>query len=288
MLGALSLTTDLGAGVPFEKGLRTCVVASALADALELERADRHAAYFAALLRSLGCTAHASVFAEMFDDDVAVQRELKTLDLDDPEVARRADRALCDVGRTERAQELTARFAKSRSRRRVRRSGRGSCEVSAALGARLELPAGAIAALDEVYERYDGKGFPTGRAGDDLTVAARVVHVAEQAVMAHYDGGARGGGPPRRAARRRPPRPRHLRERSPRTSSRSWRARGAGHARRGARGRAAAGDHRARPSDLDRVCSAFASFADLKGRFLLGHSVARRRARRPGGRAARL
>ena len=84
VLSALSLTTDLGAGVPFEKGLRTCVVASRLADALGLDRADRHAAYFAALLRSLGCTAHASVFAEMFDDDVAIQRELKTLDMDDP------------------------------------------------------------------------------------------------------------------------------------------------------------------------------------------------------------
>ncbi len=29
MLGALSLTTDLGAGVPFEKGLRTSVVGRA-------------------------------------------------------------------------------------------------------------------------------------------------------------------------------------------------------------------------------------------------------------------
>jgi hypothetical protein len=86
VLGAPSLTTDLGAGVPFEKGLRTCVVASLLAEALELEPADRDAVYFAALLRSLGCTAQASAFAEMFDDDVAVQRELKTLDLGDPAV----------------------------------------------------------------------------------------------------------------------------------------------------------------------------------------------------------
>ena len=68
---------------------------------------------------------------------------------------------------------------------------RASCEVSAALGRRLELPDGAIAALDEVYERFDGHGVPTGRAGDQLTPAARVVHVAEQAVLAHYDGGVR-------------------------------------------------------------------------------------------------
>ena len=54
LLGALSLTTDLGAGVPFEKGLRTCAVAARLADVLGLSLGDRRAAYLAALLRSLG------------------------------------------------------------------------------------------------------------------------------------------------------------------------------------------------------------------------------------------
>ena len=34
LLAALSLTTDLGSGVAFEKGLRTCLVARALAEAL--------------------------------------------------------------------------------------------------------------------------------------------------------------------------------------------------------------------------------------------------------------
>src|SRR5437763_10540148 len=110
VLGALSLTTDLGAGVPFEKGLRTSVVASTLADALALDRGDRQAAYFAALLRSLGCTAHSSVFAEMFDDDVAVQRELKTLDLDDPAVLAEQTARFATWAGNDRARELTTRF----------------------------------------------------------------------------------------------------------------------------------------------------------------------------------
>jgi hypothetical protein len=57
VLGELSLTTDLGAGVPFEKWLRTCVVASRLTESLELGREDWQGVYLAALLRSLGCTA---------------------------------------------------------------------------------------------------------------------------------------------------------------------------------------------------------------------------------------
>ena len=270
VLGALSLMTDLGSGVPFEKGLRTCVAASALAEALALERADNHAVYFAALLRSLGCTAHASVFAEMFDDDVAIQRELKTRDVGDPGMfSAQAERFATWAG-NERAQNLSARFATVLPAQGAE-LGRGACEVSAALGARLELPEGAIAALDEVYERYDGHGFPAGHAGDDLTIAVRVVHVAEQAVMAHYDGG-------------------------PQAAVHEVARRAGGHldpdicasfaanveSILGALEApdmlaAAIASEPAPPitapaGNLDRVCSAFASFADLKGRFLLGHS----------------
>lgn len=189
LLGALSLTTDLGAGVPFEKGLRTSAVALWLADALELPLSDRRAAYFAALLRSLGCTAHASVFAEMFGDDVAIQRELKLLDLTDPELAAAQVARFSKWAGAARAQELVQRFGREVPAQGTQ-LGRGACEVSAALGARLGLPDGAIAALDEVYERFDGNGFPEGRAGEQLTIAARVVHVAEQAVVAHYEAGA--------------------------------------------------------------------------------------------------
>ena len=42
-LAALSLTTDLATGLPFEKGLRTCLVATAFAGTLGLRDADRAA-----------------------------------------------------------------------------------------------------------------------------------------------------------------------------------------------------------------------------------------------------
>ncbi len=271
VLAALSLMTDLGSGVPFEKGLRTCVTASALAQALDLDRDDLRAVYFAALLRSLGCTAHASVFAEMFDDDVAIQRELKTLDVGDPAMVSAQTARFAAWAGAERAHELSDRFATEVPAQGAA-LGRGACEVSAALGARLQLPDGAIAALDEVYERYDGHGFPAGRAGDDLTVAVRVVQVAEQAVMAHSEGGQaaavhevnrRAGG--------------HL---DPDICA-SFTANvepilGALEASDMLAAAVAAEPPpaiTAPAGNLDRVCSAFASFADLKGRFLLGHSA---------------
>jgi HD-GYP domain-containing protein (c-di-GMP phosphodiesterase class II)/DNA-binding CsgD family transcriptional regulator len=271
LLGALSLTTDLGAGVPFEKGLRTCAVAARLAEALELARTDRVAVYYAAMLRSLGCTAHASAFAEMFGDDVAIQRELKVFDVADPELRARQEARFAGWAGGERAHELADRFATEVPSQGAALA-RGSCEVSAALGTRLGLPNGVVAALDEVYERYDGNGFPAGRAGEELTIAARVVHVAEQAVMVHHQAG-------------------------PQAAAQEITRRAGGHLdpaicevfTRNAPELlsvldspdmlAAAIEHEPPPrmtvrdSDRQRVCAAFASFADLKGRFLLGHSA---------------
>jgi HD-GYP domain-containing protein (c-di-GMP phosphodiesterase class II)/DNA-binding CsgD family transcriptional regulator len=271
VLGALSLATDLGAGVPFEKGLRTCVAASALADVLDLDLDDRRAVYFAAMLRSLGCTANAPEFARMFDDDVAVQRELKTMDVGDHEVFAAQMTHFGDWTGPERASELARRFAVEVPK--VGGSlGRAGCEVSTALGTRLELPVAAIGALDQVYERWDGLGFPDGRAGEDLMLAARVVHVAEQAVLAHFAGAREG-------------------------AVREVERRAGGHLDPGICAGFVANSDRvlgaldapdmlaeaaaAEPApaaivseaNLERVCSAFATFADLKGTRLLGHSA---------------
>ena len=271
VLVALSLTTDLGSGVPFEKGLRTSVVASRLAQALDLSLGDRRAIYYAALLRSLGCTAHASVFAEMFDDDVAVQRELKTFDFSDPATRSAQTRRFAAWAGPERARELTDRFAAELPVQGAA-LGRGSCEVSAALGARLELPQGAIDALDEVYERYDGNGFPEGRQGEALTIAARVVHVAEQAVIADYEGGA--GAAVARVGRQAGGRL------DPEICARFAAHREPVLAALDDRDMLSAALRSEPPPELtvaagglDRVCTAFATFADLKGRFLLGHST---------------
>jgi HD-GYP domain-containing protein (c-di-GMP phosphodiesterase class II) len=271
ILGALSLTTDLGAGVPFEKGLATSLVASGLSQALDLGLDDRRAVYLTALLRSIGCTTHASLFAELFDDDVALQRELKLFDLGDPDEASAQARRFAEWAGPERAQELTRRFA-TEVPAHGQELSRASCEVSAALARRLELPGSAIAALDEVYERFDGRGVPSGRAGDQLTVAARVVHVAEQAVLAHYDGGTP-------AARERVMR-RAGGQLDPAICAAFVNDADALLAVLAGPDLLAATLDReppprimVRPDSHERVSTAFAVFADLKGRFLLGHST---------------
>ncbi|WP_432505052.1 HD domain-containing phosphohydrolase [Kineococcus arenarius] len=178
ILAALSLTTDVAAGMEFEKGLRTCAVAVEFATSvLQVDTAAARCVFETSLLRSIGCTSFAPELAELFGDDVAVQAVLKTLDPDARTGARGSSATL--AGSVLAAMPTTGVQAV-----------RNGCETSRSLGAELGLLPASITALDDVYERWDGRGVPTGRRGEELSLVARIVHTAEQAVLAHAAGGA--------------------------------------------------------------------------------------------------
>jgi HD-GYP domain-containing protein (c-di-GMP phosphodiesterase class II) len=180
VLAALSLTTDLASGMPFEKGLRVCLVADGLGDRLDLGPEERSDVFTTALLRSIGCTAQAPENAAEFRDDVSFQRVLKRLDLGSPEILSRQLLLLEDPALADHFLEIaptTGPVAAS-----------AGCEVSRALAPGVHASPRAVAALDDVYERWDGLGIPEGRRADELRVEARILHVAEQAVLALLEG----------------------------------------------------------------------------------------------------
>ena len=276
VLAALSLTTDLASGVPFEKGLRTCAVATAFGRELGLPDAELAVVFHAALLRAVGCTAHASENAEQFGDDIAFQAALKELDLGDPEMfaaqlARFGDWA-GPSAQPRLAQDFLATAAITGPR-----ATRASCEVGRAIGPQLGLPDAVLDAVDQGYERWDGRGLPGAVAGEAICLAARITHLAEQAVLAHAAGSAqRGGGDGAAVAEVRRRAGGHL---DPDLAARFVAAPDAGLAP------LAAPDILAAviaaepgtvtligPDGFPRLCRALAMIVDLKGRYLLGHS----------------
>jgi HD-GYP domain-containing protein (c-di-GMP phosphodiesterase class II) len=186
---ALSLATDLGTGQPMEHGLRTCLLGMAAASALGLDDAERSCVYYVALLRFIGCTSDAADTAVLAGgDDVtfngvmgpmlnaptgeATRFFLRHLaeDLPAPRRAGRLARALTDPGAG--ARSLTAH-----------------CEVAARLGSRLGVDPEVGHALAHAYERWDGRGFPDGLAGEAVPLAVRVVSVARDVELwARRDG----------------------------------------------------------------------------------------------------
>jgi HD-GYP domain-containing protein (c-di-GMP phosphodiesterase class II) len=175
LVASMSLATDLGLGQPQEHVLRSCVLGLRIAEDLELGEDERAVIYYVALLAWLGCHADAHEQSAWFGDDIQL----------------RADRHL--------AESVGARFALShvgRGRppaRRVARlgslvvSGKDAvaametthCVVAGVFATRLGLGTAVRDGLQQVFERWDGKGTPAGIAGEEIALSARIAVLAD-------------------------------------------------------------------------------------------------------------
>src|SRR6516165_6872356 len=100
VLAALSLATDLGSGFAPEKGLRTALVALAVAEQAGVQDGELADVFQSALLQSLGCTSFAT------ENALAFERAIHALDVTDPD-------SLASFGswaRDERAAQLRDTF----------------------------------------------------------------------------------------------------------------------------------------------------------------------------------
>lgn len=180
---ALSLATDLGTGQPMEHGLRTCWLSLATAEAMGLDPATRSCVYYVALLRFLGCTSDASETATLAGgDDIEFNAVMAPMLLAD-----RAESLRFFVRHL--AQDLPMHRRAGRVVRAMRdpgmaeRSLSGHCEVASRLASRLGMSEAVRHSLAHAYERWDGKGYPDGLAGEHVPVAVRVVAAARDAEL---------------------------------------------------------------------------------------------------------
>ena len=180
---ALSLASDLGTGQPVEHGLRTCWLSLAVAEALGLDERMRSCVYYVALLRFTGCTSDASETAVLAGgDDVGFNATMA------PMLAASSGEGMRFFVR-HLAEDLPLHRRVGRVARALadpgveRRSLSGHCEVAARLGARLGLPEEVCTALAHAYERWDGSGYPSGLAGEEVPIAIRVVAGARDAEL---------------------------------------------------------------------------------------------------------
>jgi hypothetical protein len=177
-LAALSMATDLARGQPAEQALRACLVATALAELTGLRAEQASRVYYATLLRFIGCTATSHDYARAFGgDDVAVRAAGDVMDPTDP---RSTLNFALGLGRGLPALRRGAVVAGAlRSGARVAASAiKADCEVAALMAARFGLGDELVSALAQSFERWDGRGGPTGLGGEQISVAARHASVA--------------------------------------------------------------------------------------------------------------
>lgn len=186
-LSALSVILDLANGLAEDKSVLAATFAWELAQDAGFSEDEQWAALLAAMLRHLGCTAYASVEAEVAGDDIALRGGLHRRD------ASRALDVMASVAGAGRGV-----FEKSRGV--VQLAAKGSrleaeltteaCGAARLLSEGLKLGPKVTRALDEVFERYDGKGTPHGWDGAALSNAGRAATVAHVATVFALEGGA--------------------------------------------------------------------------------------------------
>src|ERR1700761_7420883 len=190
LFAALSLATDLGTGQAAEHGLRTCLVALELAELAGLDAEQLEDAYYLGLLHSIGCTADAPVTARAFGDDRAHKAAYTLIDAGrPPEIVSYLWHNVYPTAPTpQRLRAFVSALAAGPGFARV--NLRSHCEVGERLGNRLRLPERSCEGLWFVFERWDGKGMPSGVAGERIPVAARILHAARVAAAFAAAGGA--------------------------------------------------------------------------------------------------
>jgi HD-GYP domain-containing protein (c-di-GMP phosphodiesterase class II) len=189
LIAALSLATDLGSGLPLEQALRSCALATRFAAYIGLGERECGEVYFVGLLRSLGCVASAREVAAMVYNEITFNGEMYPVDKARPREVLPVMLRHAGAGQPpfRRAQVLAG--ALRNGPRGYERATAADCEVAQRLAGRLGMEPSVVAALGQVFERWDGKGAPTHARGEAIALAARIVQIATVADLYHREGG---------------------------------------------------------------------------------------------------
>ena len=175
LLASLSLATDLATGQPLGHGLRTCLLAVGLAREMGCSDEQVRSVHHVALLRFLGCTSDAGETARgAGGDDITFNATMAPLLADNRSTLLFGFAKALGSGQPPtkrariRAEALTGGFGDLSAH----------CEVATMLGSRLGVSDQVLHALAHAYERWDGKGSPSGIAGEEVPLEIRITMVA--------------------------------------------------------------------------------------------------------------
>jgi putative nucleotidyltransferase with HDIG domain len=190
VLSGLSHALDITEGQPRGHAERSCVIGMQLAAALGLDDATRSSVFYALLLKDAGCSSNADKVSALFGaDDSTVKSSRRMTDTSS------TPRAVLHALRT--AAPEGSGLAKVRQTGTILRFGRSGarslvelrCERGAAVVRAIGLGEIAAQAILDVDEHWDGRGYPTGLSGEEISLAGRLLCLAQTAEVFWQHGG---------------------------------------------------------------------------------------------------
>ena len=188
LLAVLSLGADLGMGQPMEHAMRQCLIALRLGERLGLEREERASLYYVSLIAWVGCHIDAYEQAKWFGDDLALKGDFRLRDMTGmAPLAFAASHLGAGKPLLERAR-MGAKFLVNGHRETADMLA-NHWYAADALAEQLGLDTGVRATLFQTFERWDGKGVPSGSKGEEIRPAAGIVNLADVLEVFHRTAG---------------------------------------------------------------------------------------------------
>lgn len=182
LVAALSVATDLGTGQPLEHAIRTAVLAVRLGELAGASAEDLADTYYVALLHASGCTSNGHEASQLFGDDIAHRAAFYLVDPTNPAEVLEFYRSNVGLGRPPEVRSRMLEAAIAEAAPRAREAFATMCEVAQRFAGWLGFGSDVQAALEYVFARWDGQGFPAV-AGDEIPLSMRLLHVARDASL---------------------------------------------------------------------------------------------------------
>ncbi len=178
LVATLSYAADLGLGQPMAHCMRRTVIALRLADLVGATPVEREATYYLGLMMNAYCHADAAEQASWFGDDIEFKSEgFELLGMNTAQIASFLVRRIAGHGSAlERVRRL-AGFPRS-TMQKVLDFLTTHSRLGAQFAEQIGLDEVALDSFRQGYEHWDGKGVPQGLHGLEITLPARLVHLA--------------------------------------------------------------------------------------------------------------
>ena len=190
VLSGLSHALDMTEGQVPGHAERSCLIGMRMAAALDLDDDTRSSLFYALLLKDAGCSSNAAKVAALFGVDDAIVKSSRRL----TDTAS-TSQAVLHVFRTAGAGgSVLSRGRHTAAALRAGRAGARSlvelrCERGAAVVRAIGLGEVAARAIMDVDEHWDGGGYPAGISGDEISLAGRVLCLAQTTEVFWQHGG---------------------------------------------------------------------------------------------------
>jgi HD-GYP domain-containing protein (c-di-GMP phosphodiesterase class II) len=179
VVAAIAVAGDLGLGQPLEHMLRSCTLATRLAEQLGADAEDRDATYWVTLFLTSGCIGTSWELSKVFGDDIAFRAGMYQVKPSQMAfLGYLVKSAGSGTDALSRARIRAALLVKCMSD--LEQTIVAHCAVNGAIAHRLGLGERVITGLLQTFCSWNGKGLPKGLGGEDLQLSIRIGNLANQ------------------------------------------------------------------------------------------------------------